>query len=71
MNEDILRVFGKNLLTLRNAAGISQRELAASCGIEYADISRMEHGKINVTLNTVAKLAEALKCTPTDLIKIP
>lgn len=69
MSDELLKIFGKNLLKFRNAAGISQRELAASCEIEYADISRMENGKINASLNTIAKLAEALKCTPADLLK--
>ena len=41
--------------------GLSQRGLFALSGIDNGMISRMENGEINVTLNTIAHLADALE----------
>ena len=58
--DDILKLFGDNLRRIRTGKGLSQRDLSAMCTIDNADISRMENGEINVTLKTVAQLADAL-----------
>ncbi|MBO9200173.1 MULTISPECIES: helix-turn-helix domain-containing protein [Niastella] len=55
-----MKTFGANLRQLRNEKGLSQRDLYALCNIDNAEISRMENGEVNVTLNTLAQLAEAL-----------
>lgn len=61
VNKDILKIFGENLKKTRNQKGLSQRQLSAMCNVDNADISRMENGEINVTLNTIAQLADALE----------
>ena len=63
---NILLTFGGNLKRLRNEKGYSQRELAANCEIDNADISRMENGLINISLQTLEQLAEALDASPCD-----
>lgn len=67
--DDILIVFGENLRKIRTGKGLSQRDLSALCTIDNADISRMENGEINVTLKTVAQLAEALDIPLIKLLK--
>jgi transcriptional regulator with XRE-family HTH domain len=69
LNKNILKVFGANLRRIRIQKGLSQRDLSALCNVDNADISRMENGDINVTLNTVAQLADALEVPFLDLIK--
>lgn len=66
---NIIERFSKNLAQIRKEKEYSQRQLSQLCGIDNADISRMENGDINVTLNTVEQLAEALEVDPTELIK--
>ncbi len=45
---------------LRKAAGLTQRQLAATSSVQQADISRIEAGDANPTLATIAALAYAL-----------
>ncbi len=42
-------------------------KLAALSSFEYSQISRIELGQINTTLDTVFKLAKALNIPPKDL----
>lgn len=54
------KAVGLAIAQARNAAGLSLRELEALTGIDNGHISRIEGGRMNVTLDTVAKLCEAL-----------
>lgn len=59
----------ENIRRLREAAGITGRDAAASVGIHQADWSDLETGKnANPTLETLRKVANALNCTPVDLL---
>ena len=44
----------------REKAGLSQAELAEKLGTDQANISRIESGARDITLETLAKLAKAL-----------
>ena len=54
------KAVGLAIAQARNAAGLSLRELEALTGIDNGHISRIEGGRMNVTLDTVAKLCEVL-----------
>lgn len=56
----IQEAFGIKLRELRTAAALSQVELAKRSGIERAQISKIESGAINVTLETIEKLGRAI-----------
>jgi len=73
MTKDIalFRIFGNNLRKYRNQRGLSQRELFSVCGIDHGMISRMENGQVNVTLNTLSILAEALNVSCCELLFRP
>lgn len=47
------------LIRMREAAGLTQRELAARARVPQADISRIEQGKGNPTLRTLVRMAAA------------
>lgn len=64
--DNILLIFGNNLKRLRTEKGYSQRDLAANCNIDNADISRMENGLVNISLQTLEQLAEALDASACD-----
>ena len=51
---------GAKLLERRLAAGLSQRELAAASGIGQAEISRIESGQANPTVQTLQALGHPL-----------
>jgi transcriptional regulator with XRE-family HTH domain len=48
------------LLALRKARGLTQRQLAQKTGVNQSEISRIEGGGANPTVSTVAALAGAL-----------
>lgn len=67
--KEIIKSFGANLRKFRHAKGLSQRGLYSLCGIDNAMICRMENGEVNVTLNTLSTLADALGVTVSELVK--
>lgn len=66
--QDYLTKFGENLKKIRESRNLSLRALSALCTIDYSDISKMESGKINITILTLQELAEALEVKPKKLI---
>ncbi|WP_373459695.1 helix-turn-helix domain-containing protein [Cupriavidus necator] len=52
----------------REAAGISQRELGDRVGLDRNHISRIEVGSTNIALDTLEKVAAALRVPPADLL---
>lgn len=52
---------GEFIMLIRRREGLSQRELAAKCGLSNACISTLELGiSINPTVKTITELAKAL-----------
>ena len=49
----------------RNALGISQRELAAMCGIPQSSVARIESFKTTPNLDTILKIMQPLGLTLT------
>jgi transcriptional regulator with XRE-family HTH domain len=61
--------FGVKLKALRIAAGLSQAKLAEAIGTIREIVVRYENSPTaNPTLDTLKKLADALGCTPNDLM---
>jgi len=65
-----LEQFGKHLSKIRKKKGLSMRELAARCDVDYAKISKLENNKANVTITTLIELAEGLGVHPKELLNI-
>lgn len=53
------------IIRQRNAMGISQRELAAMCGIPQSSVARIESFKTTPNLETVLKIMQPLGLTLT------
>ena len=66
----IQEVFGNRVKEVRNGLFISQLELSQRSGIERAQISKIEQGKINVTLETIEKLSNAFNMEISKLMSI-
>lgn len=56
---DRIRI-GRRIEDLRKQAGLSQRDLAARCGIAQSTIYRIEAGKFAVRLDLLESIANVL-----------
>jgi transcriptional regulator with XRE-family HTH domain len=59
---DLVIEFGQLLRLKRKAEGYSQESFAAYVGIERGNYGKMERGNVNIKLETLYKLANALNC---------
>lgn len=65
----ILLQFGKNVKEYRRAQQMSQEQLAESAGVHRTYIGMIERAEKNITLLNIAKIANALKISPSVLLK--
>lgn len=61
VNDIFIKEFGKNLRKIRLSKKVSMQTLAYTINVEYSQISRIELGKINTSINTVYEIAAALE----------
>jgi ribosome-binding protein aMBF1 (putative translation factor) len=59
------------IIELRERQGLTQAELAERCGIDQADISRIERGSTSPTARTLRRIAEALDADLRLVARIP
>ena len=59
--ENRIRIGGQ-VAAIRNKKGLSIRELAEACGVTAQNITKIEHGKYNVSIDILGKICEALGC---------
>lgn len=59
---DLVKEFGEKLRSKRKEAGYSQESFAAYVGIERGNYGKMERGEVNIKLETLYKLTNALNC---------
>ena len=68
MKENSLQIkIGKHIQKVRDLKGISQQDLAAKCNFEKSNMSRLEAGRVNPTLSTLEKVANALEVSLAEL----
>lgn len=58
--EKVQLKFAKHLTKLREGQGLSIRQLAASSGLEYSQLQRIEKGKVNFAFTTLVAIAQGL-----------
>ena len=68
-NERLLKQVGLRIQKLRIQQNLSQQDLAAKCDFEKSNMSRLEAGKVNCTLSTINKIAQALEVKVEELFK--
>lgn len=61
---------GERLADLRQAAGLSRRQLAALAGLADRHVGDIECGRLSPTVKTLERLAAALGCEPADLLAV-
>lgn len=67
---DLVIEFGQLLRLKRKSAGYSQESFAAYVGIERGNYGKMERGCVNIKLETLYKLANALNCEFEDIMPL-
>ena len=67
---EIKLAVGKILRKLRLKAGLTQEQLALDADIRRTYVSLIELGQNQPTINTIFKLARALKISPSKFIKL-
>jgi transcriptional regulator with XRE-family HTH domain len=70
MNNSLAKLFGDVLKELRNEVGISQENLAYESELDRSFISMLERGLRIPTISTIFQISNALKKTPSEIIKI-
>lgn len=65
---DIKKKFGVRLFQLRNQAGMTQAKLAEKANLSIDSISRMERGERAPSLESLERIAAALRVDPAVLI---
>jgi transcriptional regulator with XRE-family HTH domain len=63
------KTFGDHLKRWRRQNSVSQEALARIAGLHRTEISLIERGMRNVTLETIVKLAHGLDVTPSELLR--
>lgn len=61
-------IVGRNIKAAREAAGLTQEELADRAGMHTMEISRYERGVRDLRMSTVARLADGLEIPAAVLV---
>lgn len=68
MSNIFLRV-GKKVRLYRKARKLTQEELGERLQIDYSYLGRIERGEVNITIETLNKIANALNIAPSQLLE--
>ena len=68
MDFDPLVLFGKHLVELRKARGLSQESLALESGLARSYIGGIERGQRNLALINICILADTLGVSPSEMM---
>lgn len=67
-NQDLVKL-GAAIREQRIAVPLSQEALADSAEIDRSHMGKIERGERNVTFLNILRIAKALHCHPSDLLK--
>jgi XRE family transcriptional regulator, regulator of sulfur utilization len=68
MDNKVQSGFGSRLRAIRESKGLTQEELAYKADLHFTYVGQVERGLRNVTLQSIYKLAKALKIKGGDLL---
>lgn len=66
--ESFIINLGIHIRQLREKQNLSQQDLANDCSVSKSQIARIERAKINTTVRTLIKIANALEIEPRELL---
>lgn len=65
---ELRQVVARNVRLIRNSLNLSQEQLADSAGLHRTYIGSIERSERNVSLDNIAKIAQALHVRPERLL---
>jgi len=65
---NIAKKLGKKIKLTRVDKEMSQSDLSQAANIDSSHIGKIERGEINITVITLFRIAEALRCSPKILL---
>lgn len=68
-NDTYIMELGSSIKKMREAKGLSQKEVALSCKMDQAHYSRIENGKTDPSFSIVIRIAKALGVELHELFK--
>lgn len=69
--DKVRRSIGLRIIELRRDRKLTQEDFAERLGMDVRHLRRIEAGKVNFTIDTIVKLAIALKASTVDLFNPP
>ena len=66
--EQLAKALGIRIRTQRKTCGLSQDALALACNIDRSYMGRIERGEVNITVEKLYRIANALDCSPDSLL---
>lgn len=64
---EMKELVGRNVETLRKAQKLTKTRLSLMANMSRQELTKIENGKANITMNTLVKLADALDIAFGDL----
>lgn len=69
MSQEIRQILARNIEKLRTKKKLSREELSLILGVDNSYISKLEKGKINITLDKIEQLANYFETRTYLLLK--
>ena len=66
-----LHTIGNKLLSIRKRMGMTQAEVAEATGMSDRTYADIERGTVNMRLETLLRICDALHITPDDILTTP
>jgi transcriptional regulator with XRE-family HTH domain len=63
------RTVGQQIRAYRKEAGLTQEKLAEKASLSYKYVGEVERGVVNVSFDSLMRLAKALKLKVSDLVR--
>ena len=65
---NLKRTIGQKVREARQRVGLSQSQAAKELGMDLSNLSHLEHGRSNVSIEYLVKMPRAFGCKITDLL---
>lgn len=68
--EGIKQAIGSQIRTMRKLKGLTQKELGAKIGVSESQVNRYESGNLNMSVETLYKIADSMDLDLSIILKI-
>jgi len=66
----ILKKLGRHITVIRKCQKLTYQQVGQNCNVNYSNISKIEKGRLNLTLCTLMELSKGLGVEPRSLVDI-